>query len=108
MNAIIKYIQSTRAELKHVAWPTQMQTAIYTALVIAISIAVALYLGFFDFFFTRGLEELVGNMGGGSYIDSPIQVDVEENPIDIDFDVAPNSDASPNSLMIPSTHGSDN
>lgn len=50
-----QYIKDTRAELRHVAWPTRTQTIIYTVLVTAISIVVALYLGFFDFLFTTGL-----------------------------------------------------
>ncbi len=60
MSAFGKYIQDTRVELKHVAWPTQMQTIVYTVLVIGISVAVALYIGFFDFFFTRGLQTFLG------------------------------------------------
>lgn len=61
----IQYLKDTRGELRHVAWPTQTQTIIYTILVIALSILVALYLGFFDYVFTttlsRGLEFLPQN-----------------------------------------------
>lgn len=56
MNALMQYIRDTRGEMRHVAWPTQAQTIIFTALVIVISIATALYLGFLDFIFTRILE----------------------------------------------------
>jgi len=42
--------------MKHVAWPTQRQTYVFTALVIAISLFTAAYLGLFDFVFTRTLE----------------------------------------------------
>ncbi|OGG45124.1 preprotein translocase subunit SecE [Candidatus Kaiserbacteria bacterium RIFCSPHIGHO2_01_FULL_50_13] len=55
-----QYIKDTRGELRHVAWPTQMQTVIYTTLVIAISLFVAAYLGLFDFLFTSGLETALG------------------------------------------------
>ena len=53
--SLIQYLKDTRGELNHVAWPTRMQTIIYTSLVIALSIFVALYLGFFDYVFTTGL-----------------------------------------------------
>ncbi len=55
MNAITKYLQDTRAEMRHVAWPTQMQTIIYTVLVALLSVGVALYLGLFDYIFTSTL-----------------------------------------------------
>lgn len=51
----IQYLKDTRGELNHVAWPTRVQTIIYTILVISISIFIALYLGFFDYIFTSGL-----------------------------------------------------
>ena len=57
--AIIQYLKETRSELNHVAWPTRVQTIVYTILVIAISILVSLYLGLFDFLFTTGLGKVV-------------------------------------------------
>lgn len=54
--AFLQYIKDTRGELRHVAWPTQAQTTIYTILVIAISLFVAAYLGLFDYLFTAGVE----------------------------------------------------
>ncbi len=51
-----QYINETRAEMKHVSWPTRKQTVIYTALVIFISVAVAIYLGIFDAIFTQGIK----------------------------------------------------
>ena len=58
-NGFIQYLQDTRAELRHVAWPTRMQTIVYSVLVTAVSVAVALYLGLFDFLFTTGLARFV-------------------------------------------------
>ncbi len=55
----IQYIKDTRGELRHVAWPTRLQTIVYTVLVILISIAVAVYLGIFDFLFTSGLRNVL-------------------------------------------------
>ena len=57
--SFIQYLKDTRGELRHVAWPTQSQTTIYTALVIAVSIFAALYLGLFDFLFTSGLKNII-------------------------------------------------
>lgn len=57
--SFVQYLKDTRGELRHVAWPTRVQTVIYTILVIAISIIVSLYLGLFDFAFTHGLGQVV-------------------------------------------------
>jgi len=89
MSAFGKYIQDTKVELKHVAWPTQMQTIVYTILVVGISIAVALYIGFFDFFFTRGLEEFITTGG------VPAVTDVTDTPTTApDFNVIPGSEST--------------
>ena len=57
--SFLQYLKDTRSELNHVAWPTRMQTIVYTILVIALSILVSLYLGFFDYVFTTGLARFV-------------------------------------------------
>ncbi len=57
--SFIQYIKDVHTEMKHVSWPTQKQTVIFTALVIVVSILTALYLGFFDFLFTKILELVV-------------------------------------------------
>ncbi len=53
---IINYFKETKAEMRHVAWPTREQTVVYTSLVILLSAILAMYVGFFDFLFTRALE----------------------------------------------------
>ena len=58
----MQYLKDTRAELRHVAWPTQTQTIVYTLLVAAISLGLAAYLGLFDFLFTTGLAKVVNNL----------------------------------------------
>lgn len=58
--SIFSYIQETQSELRHVAWPTRVQTIVYTILVIAISIFISLYLGLFDYIFTTTLARLAG------------------------------------------------
>lgn len=67
-----QYIKDTRSELNHVAWPTRVQTIIYTILVIVISLLVSLYLGFFDFLFTSSLGKVIGVM---PQQEAPIQLD---------------------------------
>lgn len=58
----MQYFKDTRAELRHVAWPTQTQTIVYTLLVAGISLGVAAYLGAFDFLFTTALGTVVNNL----------------------------------------------
>lgn len=61
MAGIGQYLKDTHGELRHVAWPTQTQTVVYTILVAIISIIVAVYLGLFDYLFTSGIGQLVGS-----------------------------------------------
>ena len=56
---LVNYIKSTRAEMKHVTWPTRGQAIAFTVIVILISIAVAAFLGFFDFLFTSALKRFI-------------------------------------------------
>jgi len=56
MSRFINYLKDTQSELKHVSWPTQKQSIIYTALVIGVSALVGLFVGVFDFVFSRGLD----------------------------------------------------
>jgi preprotein translocase SecE subunit len=59
MSRITNYLKETRGELRHVSWPTQRQTAIFTVLIILMSLGIAMLLGFFDFSFTFLLERFV-------------------------------------------------
>lgn len=59
MNRLLNYLRETRGELKHVSWPTQRQTVVFTVLVILISIVTSLYLGLLDFLLTEGLNIIV-------------------------------------------------
>ena len=60
MSKITDYFKETRAELKHVIWPSKNQTFYYTLVVIILSVAIAYYLGIFDFIFSMGLQKVVG------------------------------------------------
>lgn len=57
--SILNYFKETKAEMKHVTWPTVRQSLIYTALVIALSIVVSLLLGFFDYLFTLLIQQII-------------------------------------------------
>ena len=60
MARIINYIKDTRAEMKHVSWPTRKQALAYSFLVIVFSLFVAFLLGIFDHLFTKGLDSILG------------------------------------------------
>ena len=55
--SIIQYLKETRGELHHVAWPTRVQTVVFTAMVILLSVGISLYLGLFDYLITTGLAK---------------------------------------------------
>ncbi|HWO07683.1 MAG TPA: preprotein translocase subunit SecE [Candidatus Paceibacterota bacterium] len=76
----VQYLKDTRGELRHVAWPTRVQTIVFTALVIIVSILTSLYLGFFDYIFTTGLGEVVELFPGSSNAPFEIQ-DIETEPV---------------------------
>lgn len=54
-----EYIKETRAELKHVSWPTRRQATVFTVVVIVISLITAAYLGAFDYVFTSLLKLVI-------------------------------------------------
>jgi preprotein translocase subunit SecE len=56
MNRLLNYIRATRGELKHVSWPTQKQTIVFTVLVILVSIVTSIYLGILDTGLARALD----------------------------------------------------
>jgi preprotein translocase subunit SecE len=57
---ITEYFKETKAELKHVNWPSRKQTIFYTLIVVALSIIIAYFLGLFDFIFSQGLVKIIG------------------------------------------------
>lgn len=81
-----QYIKDTKGELRYVAWPTRLQTIVYTILVIMISIFVALYLGLFDFIFTTGLRNTLEFLPQGN---PPPQLSVTPVPVSTTTPVTP-------------------
>ncbi len=53
---IVDYVRDTKAELKHVVWPSRQQALLYTLAIIIISALFAVALGAVDI----GLERLLG------------------------------------------------
>lgn len=54
--AILEYLKETKAELKHVSWPTRKQAINFTVMVVILSIATAFFLGLFDTIFSKLLK----------------------------------------------------
>lgn len=47
------YIRDTKAEFRHVKWPSRRQAIAYSAIVIVFSLLTAVILGAFDFGFSK-------------------------------------------------------
>ncbi len=60
MSQFIEYLKDTRNELGHVSWPTRRQAIVSTILVVVISILFGVFIGLFDFIFTKGLNWFIG------------------------------------------------
>ncbi len=60
MQRLVNYLKDTRAEFRHVSWPTGRQAIVYSVLIIALSVVVSLFLGLFDFLFTWVLHWFIG------------------------------------------------
>ena len=50
-NAIMRYFQDTRAELRKVAWPTRDEAKNLTMIIVAVTLAMAIFLGLLDYIF---------------------------------------------------------
>lgn len=59
MANLLNYFKETKAEMKHVKWPTRKQAVNFTIVVIIVSVFLAYFLGLFDFIFTSGLRYII-------------------------------------------------
>ncbi len=50
------YLRDTKAELKHVKWPTRSQAIAYSIVVVVFSVLTAVVLGGFDYLFAQILK----------------------------------------------------
>lgn len=57
--SLSNYLKATAAEMKQVSWPTQRQAFLYTILVIVIAAVVSVFLGLFDFLFSKGVDFII-------------------------------------------------
>lgn len=55
----IDYLRDTKAELRHVSWPTKRQAINYTVIVLVISIGTGIFLGVLDFGFAQILKRFI-------------------------------------------------
>ncbi len=56
MSKLGEYLNETKAELKHVTWPTKNQAILFTVVVVVFSIITAAFLGAFDYIFALVLK----------------------------------------------------
>ncbi len=61
MDRLAQYFRATKAEMKHVKWPSQRQGMMYTLLVIAVSAVVMIFVAAADFVFTSGVDFIVNS-----------------------------------------------
>jgi len=59
MSKFGEYLKETKAELKHVSWPTRNQAILFTVIVVIFSIVTAFILGAFDFLFAMLLKMFI-------------------------------------------------
>ncbi len=59
--SLVNYLKETKAELVNVNWLNKKQSLIFTSVIILVSVLVALFLGFFDFIFSKLLNFIISN-----------------------------------------------
>lgn len=58
-NRIIRYLKSTRSELRKVVWPSREEVINLTIIVLAVTIGMSAFLAILDFIFARGFELII-------------------------------------------------
>ncbi len=56
---LLNYLRDTKNEMRHVNWPTKNQAFAFTIIVVVVAILTGVYLGFFDFVFTKVLQDFI-------------------------------------------------
>jgi preprotein translocase subunit SecE len=59
VHKIVNYFKESHLEMKKVIWPTKQETTKHTLLVIGVSLAIAIFIGIFDYVFTKVFELLI-------------------------------------------------
>ncbi|RMD63582.1 preprotein translocase subunit SecE [Candidatus Parcubacteria bacterium] len=58
-NAVTRYFREVRAELAKVTWPSREEAINLTVVVLAVTIALSLFLGAWDYLFSRLIAFLI-------------------------------------------------
>lgn len=58
-NAVARYFREVRAELAKVTWPSREEAINLTMVVLAVTIALSLFLGAWDYLFSRLIAFLI-------------------------------------------------
>ncbi|GAP61696.1 preprotein translocase subunit SecE [Ardenticatena maritima] len=58
-NAVTRYFREVRAELAKVTWPSREEAINLTMVVLAVTIALSLFLGAWDYLFSRLIAFLI-------------------------------------------------
>ena len=69
-NAVVKYFQDTRAELRRVTWPTREETRKLTLIIVAVTLVMAIFLGTLDYIF----QGLVAGIIIGSWLQIGVSI----------------------------------
>jgi preprotein translocase subunit SecE len=57
--SLIDYLRDTKAEMRHVSWPTKQQAINYTIIVFLISLGTGMFLGLLDYGFQEVLKRFI-------------------------------------------------
>lgn len=63
-NALVKYFNETRAELRKVTWPTRDETQNLTTIIVIVTVAMAIFLGLLDYIF----QVVVAGVVAGDFV----------------------------------------
>ena len=58
-NRVVRYLRSTRSELRKVIWPTREETVNLTIIVLAVTVGMSAFLAIVDFLFAQGFGLLI-------------------------------------------------
>jgi preprotein translocase SecE subunit len=58
-NRLFNYIKESKVELQKVVWPKKNDVYKHTMIVIGVSLATAVFLGIFDYIFSKILERFI-------------------------------------------------
>jgi len=56
----IVFLKEVRSELEKVSWPSREEAIRLTGIVILVSVAVGIFIGIFDYLFTKLMQILLG------------------------------------------------